>query len=167
MSDRHSRRRSAAPWRLRTTSNLAALGERWRGCARDVKSFAFVALGTGVGMGIVAEGRLVRGARGAAGEIAYLPLGSDPFDARGYRLGTLESAVGSVAIAERYRAMGGDPTLDVRGIFDRIDNRRHGGGCHDRRGGPLMTQAMMAIKALLDPRAHRSRRKASDAARNW
>ncbi|MHB2169610.1 ROK family protein [Alsobacter sp. R-9] len=131
--------------------NLAALGERWRGCARDVKSFVFVALGTGVGMGIVADGRLVRGARGAAGEIAYLPLGSDPFDARGYRLGTFESAVGSVSIAERYRAMGGDPALDVRGIFDRIAAGDAAAEATIDEVARLMTQAIMAIKALLDP----------------
>jgi predicted NBD/HSP70 family sugar kinase len=54
--------------------NLAALGERWRGHARDVATFAFLAVGAGIGMGLVHNGELVRGGHGAAGEVAYLPL---------------------------------------------------------------------------------------------
>jgi len=54
--------------------NLAALGERWRGHAREVATFAFLAVGAGIGMGLVHNGELVRGAHGAAGEVAYLPL---------------------------------------------------------------------------------------------
>jgi glucokinase len=54
--------------------NLAALGERWRGHARDVDSFAFLAVGAGIGLGLVHNGEVIRGAHGAAGEIAYLPL---------------------------------------------------------------------------------------------
>src|SRR4051794_25344898 len=63
--------------------NLSAVGEKWRGLARGVSDFVFVSVGAGVGMGIVVGDELVRGAHGAAGEIAYLPaVGSDPFDDR-------------------------------------------------------------------------------------
>jgi predicted NBD/HSP70 family sugar kinase/biotin operon repressor len=64
----------AAPVVLDNNVNLAALGERWRGHARDVANFAFVAVGAGIGMGLVHNGEVVRGAHGAAGEVAYLPL---------------------------------------------------------------------------------------------
>jgi glucokinase len=63
-----------APVVLDNNVNLAALGERWRGHARDVPTFAFLAVGAGIGMGLVHHGELVRGAHGAAGEVAYLPL---------------------------------------------------------------------------------------------
>lgn len=63
-----------APIVLDNNVNLAALGERWRGHARDVDSFVFLAVGAGIGMGLVHNGEVVRGAHGAAGEIAYLPL---------------------------------------------------------------------------------------------
>lgn len=53
--------------------NLAAMGERWRGAARDLGTFAVVAVGAGIGAGIVHEGRVMRGAHGAAGEVAFLP----------------------------------------------------------------------------------------------
>ena len=77
--------------------NLAAIGEHWRGNSRKARTFAFIAVGTGIGMGLFADGHLIRGARGAAGEIAYLPLGADPYDTRGMRLGTLETAIGRLA----------------------------------------------------------------------
>ncbi len=53
--------------------NLAAMGERWRGAARDLSTFAVVAVGAGIGAGIVHDGQLLRGAHGAAGEVAFLP----------------------------------------------------------------------------------------------
>ena len=53
--------------------NLAALGERWRGGASQFETFAVVAVGAGIGAGIVHGGVLLRGAHGAAGEVAFLP----------------------------------------------------------------------------------------------
>lgn len=71
--------RVGAPVVLDNNVNLAALGERWRGHARNVATFAFLAVGAGIGMGLVYNGELVRGAHGAAGEVAFLPLpGSVP-----------------------------------------------------------------------------------------
>jgi predicted NBD/HSP70 family sugar kinase/biotin operon repressor len=63
-----------APIVLDNNVNLAALGERWRGHARGVSTFAFLAVGAGIGMGLIHNGEPVRGAHGAAGEVAYLPL---------------------------------------------------------------------------------------------
>jgi predicted NBD/HSP70 family sugar kinase len=51
--------------------NLAALGERWRGVARDRDDFAFLSIGTGLGAGLVLRGELHRGHHGAAGEVDY------------------------------------------------------------------------------------------------
>jgi DNA-binding transcriptional ArsR family regulator len=66
--------------------DAAALAERAHGHGRDFASFAFVWIGTGIGLGLVLDGRLHRGAHGAAGEIAYMPIsegaGADEQDAR-------------------------------------------------------------------------------------
>ncbi|MGZ4437217.1 MAG: ROK family protein [Nocardioidaceae bacterium] len=58
---------------LENNVNLAAVGERWQGGATDLATFAVVAVGAGIGAGIMHEGRLIRGAHGAAGEVAFLP----------------------------------------------------------------------------------------------
>lgn len=54
--------------------NLAALAHAWRGDGRGRTGFVVLALGTGIGAAIVADGRLLRGRRSAAGEVGYLVL---------------------------------------------------------------------------------------------
>lgn len=130
--------------------NLAAVGEHWRGNSRQSRSFAFIAVGTGIGMGVFADGQLIRGARGAAGEIAYLPLGGDPYDARGHRLGTLETAAASAGIAARYAGLGGAPDLTVREIFDRLDSDEAARVTIDEVGRVIAT-AILAVHSVLDP----------------
>jgi glucokinase len=63
-----------APVYLDNDANMAALGEHWRGVAKGVDNFVFVALGTGVGAGLVFNGRICRGRMGAAGEIFKMNL---------------------------------------------------------------------------------------------
>ena len=129
--------------------NLAAIGEHWRGNSRKARSFAFIAVGTGIGMGIFSDGYLVRGARGAAGEIAYLPLGGDPYDARGLRYGTLETAIGSVGIIERYLGLGGAPGSTVRDVFDRLDIEEAARITIDEVSR-ILTTAILAVHSILD-----------------
>ncbi|WP_377831128.1 ROK family protein (plasmid) [Bradyrhizobium lupini] len=129
--------------------NLAAIGEHWRGNSRKARSFAFIAVGTGIGMGIFADGYLVRGARGAAGEIAYLPLGGDPYDARGLRYGTLETAIGSVGIIERYVGLGGSLGSTVRDVFDRLD-REEAARITIDEVSRILTTAILAVHSILD-----------------
>jgi glucokinase len=56
-------------------ANLAALAEHRLGAARGTRVSLTVTLGTGIGCGIVIEGRLFRGAWGGAGELGHVPLG--------------------------------------------------------------------------------------------
>jgi len=130
--------------------NLAAIGEHWRGNSRKSQNFCFIAVGTGIGMGIFADGQLIRGARGAAGEIAYLPLGGDPFDARGHRLGTLETSAASAGIAERYVGLGGTPGFTVREIFDALETDEAARVTVDEAGRVIAT-ALLAVHSVLDP----------------
>ena len=53
-------------------ANAATLGEGWVGAARGKKDFIMLTLGTGIGGGVVSAGRLVRGARGMAGELGHV-----------------------------------------------------------------------------------------------
>jgi predicted NBD/HSP70 family sugar kinase/biotin operon repressor len=94
------RARFDMPVRIDNNVNLAALGESWEGLARNVPTFAFVSVGAGVGMGLVVDGELVRGAHGGAGEIGYLPSGRDPYDERHRLHGGLEDEIGAAAILQ-------------------------------------------------------------------
>ena len=62
------------PVLLDNDANLAVLAERWQGVAQDVDNVVLVLAGERLGAGIVMDGRLVRGAGGAAGELALLEI---------------------------------------------------------------------------------------------
>ena len=97
--------------------NLAMLGEHALGCASRCRNAAFLSLGTGAGLGLLIDGKLFRGARGMAGEIADLPLGRDPASQSSSAGGSFEFEVGSLAIVDRYRRQGGTAAATVRDIF--------------------------------------------------
>src|SRR4051794_6880098 len=71
-------------------ANLCAVGEHSRGAAQGVGVVACLTVGTGIGMGILVNGRLFRGAHGAAGEIADLPYGRVPAGVAGHPPGPVE-----------------------------------------------------------------------------
>src|ERR1700742_272061 len=81
--------------------NLAMIGEQALGCARGCHNAAFLSLGTGVGLGLLIDGKLFRGARGAAGEIADLPIPLDPPSQGLSSSGPFELEVGSLEIVDR------------------------------------------------------------------
>lgn len=56
---------------IENDANAAALGEKHFGAGRGISDFVYVTISTGVGSGIIANGKLVRGALGAAGEIGH------------------------------------------------------------------------------------------------
>lgn len=55
-------------------ANVAALGEQWRGGGRDFDNIVMVTLGTGVGGGIIMDGKILTGENGAAGEIGHITV---------------------------------------------------------------------------------------------
>ncbi len=132
--------------------NLATLGEQWRGLGKEVPSFVYLHVGTGVGMGIVVNGELYRGSRGAAGEIGYLPLAAaDPHDPTNRRRGALEGAIGAAGIVRTARQLGVSPPLTPKKVFSAA--RR--GDPRARRVVELVAErialAVAAVAPVLDP----------------
>ena len=115
--------------------NMAAVGEKWRGLAGGVSTFVVISIGAGVGMGIVIQDELFRGFHGAAGEIGYLPLARDPFDAHHRKLGGLEDEIGAEGILTAYREAGGSARIRARGLRARAHGRR-GRAAHASRTPP-------------------------------
>lgn len=93
-----------APVRVDNDANMAALGERWLGCARHIDDFVFIALGAGVGAGVVVGGRMHRGHHWYAGEISHMNLDFREWKADFGERGYLESRVGAAAIPEWHHA---------------------------------------------------------------
>ena len=62
------------PVKAANDANVAALGEMWQGAGKGAESIVMVTLGTGIGGGVIIDGRIVAGATGAGGEIGHLPV---------------------------------------------------------------------------------------------
>lgn len=96
------------PVKAGNDANVAALGEAWRGGGRGHSDMLMVTLGTGVGGGIINEGKILAGAKGAGGEIGHIHLVDDEVDACGCgNHGCFEqyaSATGAVRLANRILA---------------------------------------------------------------
>ncbi|MEU1408356.1 ROK family protein [Streptomyces sp. NPDC005728] len=90
------------PVHLENNVNCAALAELHEGAARGRPTFAYLRTGVGIGLGIVIGGRVLRGANGAAGELARLPY---PWDGdREPRREALEEYVGARSLLRRAAA---------------------------------------------------------------
>jgi predicted NBD/HSP70 family sugar kinase len=98
--------RYAVPVLVDNDVNIMALGEHWAGW-RDVDHLLLVKVGTGIGCGIVAGGRIHRGAQGAAGDLGHIQITSDPaVVCRCGNIGCMEAVAGGGAIAASLRAQG-------------------------------------------------------------
>ena len=110
-------------------ANVAALGESWQGGGKGYSSMVFVTLGTGIGGGIVLDGKILEGAHGAAGEVGHVTLDRNETEPCGCgKFGCAEeygSATGIVRIARRYLASHDTPSplrdlevITARDVFD-------------------------------------------------
>jgi glucokinase len=92
---------------LENDANAAAVGEMWLGAARGCTDVISVTLGTGVGGGVILNGKLWRGSHGSAGEIGHTTV--DPFSGLKCKCGNtgcLELFASATAIVRMARELG-------------------------------------------------------------
>jgi glucokinase len=110
-------------------ANVAALGEMWQGGAKGCEDVVMVTLGTGVGGGVIIDGKIVAGFNGAGGEIGHITVNDDEIELCGCgKCGCLEqytSATGIVRLAKRKLAITSVETsltkyedLTAKAVFD-------------------------------------------------
>ena len=93
------------PCRVTNDANAAAMGEMTYGVARGMKNFIMITLGTGVGSGIVVDGKIVYGSDGFAGELGHFVVDNTP-EARSCgcgRKGCLETYCSATGVARTAR----------------------------------------------------------------
>ncbi len=137
--------------------DAAALAERALGHGRDVDNFAFVHVGTGIGMGLVLGGRLHRGVHGVAGEIAFMPLGDGtPGTHKAHGAHGARGAPDAEPDAGPGAGPGVDPEeerrrgiLEVAAAADGIVRAAQRGGM----SGPVTARSVFEAAADGDPRA--------------
>src|SRR6266536_3351330 len=130
--------------------NLAAVGEQWKGHGQGVRNFGFLSVGTGVGMGLVLGGELYRGSSGAAGEVAYLPVGADPYDHHVRRRGAFEEATSGAGVIRVAHEVGMKGTLTPKRVFALARKRDPLGLQVVEREAQRLALGLAAVAAVVD-----------------
>lgn len=146
----------AVPVVVRNDVDAHALGELRAGAAAGASSALLVAVGTGIGAAVIADGRVLRGARHVAGELAHLPIaGADHLRCPCGRPGHLEAIGSGLGIVRQHIALGGDAELDAGAIValgasgDGLDAQRARRALGD--SAAAVGRAIAGAVTLLDP----------------
>jgi predicted NBD/HSP70 family sugar kinase len=132
--------------------NLAALGEQWHGLGKNVPNFAYLHVGTGVGAGLILNGELFRGHAGAAGEVGYLPIGTeDPHQPVSRRLGALDAAAGARGVVTTAKTLGMRGPLSAKRIFAAARRGDAAAAEVVRLEADRIALAIAAIVPIVDP----------------
>jgi predicted NBD/HSP70 family sugar kinase len=138
---------------LRGWDRPAALAERALGHGREVDHFAFVHIGTGIGMGLVLGGQLLRGAHGVAGEIAFMPLsggaGADEQEAR--KRGTLEASASASGVVRAARRGGMRGPVSARRVFEAASGGDRLAVTVVAEEARLIAKTICAVVTVVDP----------------
>ncbi|MFC5266690.1 ROK family protein [Kribbella qitaiheensis] len=108
------------PVLLENDANLAALGERWRGQARDVDDLVVLLAGERFGSGLMDSGRLLHGSRGGAGEMVYLKMVEGVGDTAGIARTARErgaKAVADTGVQTSLRDLAGGKPVTAEMVF--------------------------------------------------
>lgn len=144
-------------------ANVAALGEMWQGGGKGYRDLVMITLGTGVGGGVIINGKILAGANGAAGEIGHIPMRDDDPETCGCgKRGCLEqyaSANGIVRITRRHLAAHPEEEtvlrtaepLTSKAIFDAAKAGDTTAIAMVEKVGYLLGKAMASIACVLNP----------------
>ena len=139
------------PVAVENDANAAAAGERWLGAANGLDNVVFIALGTGIGAGVVMDGRLHRGAHFLAGEVAFFPMTREQVRAPGWDA-CLEGLVGGRAAATKAVALLGEGATPGD-LFDAAYAGHGEASAWLREVQEYLAMAVVEIASLLDPQA--------------
>jgi glucokinase len=111
-------RQIGIPIILENDANAAALGEQWIGAGRGVKDLVLLTLGTGIGGGIIVDGKILHGFLGMAGELGHMTVIPDGNPCGCGNYGCLERHAAATAIVGMGRALGlGDQGLTAEEVY--------------------------------------------------
>jgi len=119
------------PCEVLNDANAALLGEVFRGSAQNAQNVVMLTLGTGVGGGVLVEGKLLMGNRGIAGEMGHFTLYQNGIPCPCGKKGCYESYASTTALVRSAEAATGETALNGRILFERIHN------------GDIMLQAVL------------------------
>ncbi|MEO8098952.1 MAG: ROK family protein [Acidobacteriota bacterium] len=109
-------KRLAAPVILENDANSAALGEHWMGAGRGVDDLVMLALGTGIGGGIISAGRILHGHVGMAAELGHITVVPNGNPCGCGNRGCIEKHASAQAIGAMARMLGLGSNLSAQDV---------------------------------------------------
>ena len=145
-------------------ANVAALGEMWMGGGKGFRNIVMVTLGTGVGGGVITDGRILPGVHGAAGEIGHIPVrDGEPLACGCGKHGCLEqyaSATGIARLAREYLQEHEEASilrevsdLTAKDVFDAAKKGDAVALEQVEQFGRTLGKALASISCVADPEA--------------
>ena len=142
-------------------ADVAALGEIWMGCAKGCRSAVMVTLGTGVGGGVIVNGKIIEGAHGAGGEIGHIHIEDNETEVCGCKnKGCLEqyaSATGITRLANRRLAKDDAPSIlrggeiSAKTVFDAVKAGDKIAIEIAEQFGEYLGKGLAAVASVVDP----------------
>ena len=149
------------PVKAANDANIAAFGEMWKGGGKGCKNLVAVTLGTGVGGGIIVDGKILTGAIGAGGEIGHMHIQDDETDSCGCgNKGCLEqyaSATGVVRLAKRRLEKDEKPSLlrkgnlSAKAVFDAVKEKDEVAIEIAEEFGDYLGKGLAIVAAVVNP----------------
>ena len=153
--------RTGLPCKAGNDANVAALGEMWMGGAKGHKDVLLLTLGTGVGGGIIVDGKILTGAHGAGGEIGHIHVEDQIEEHCGCgNQGCLEqfaSATGIARLARAALAESEEPSIlregevTAKAVFDALKEGDELAKRVVERFGRYLGTAISVMAGILDP----------------
>lgn len=151
------------PAKTGNDANVAALGEAWKGAAEGMENVVMVTLGTGVGGGIIVNGKMIAGRHGASGEIGHINVDHNEKDRCNCgNQGCLEqmaSATGIVRLArkaldnEETPSILRDVELSAKAVFDAYKENDVLAGKVVQEFADYLGGAIASVTCVVDPEA--------------
>ncbi|MBE5995780.1 MAG: ROK family glucokinase [Lachnospiraceae bacterium] len=151
-------------WRVAAgnDANVAAMGELWQGGGKGAANMVMVTLGTGVGGGVIVDGKVISGSHGAAGEIGHLTVSREETEICGCgKKGCLEqyaSANGVARLAKRYLSGNDQETVlrretavGARAVFDAAKAGDAAALAIVEQFGEVLGRALASVACVTDP----------------
>ena len=149
--------------RVGNDANVAALGEMWKGGAVGYHNVVMVTLGTGVGGGIIVDGKIVAGAHGAGGEVGHACV--DPEEEAVCNCGNhgcleqMTSATGIVRLAKKYLASHDTPSslrergesISAKAVFDALKEGDAAAEAIVQEFSEYLGRALAVFACVVDP----------------
>lgn len=142
--------RYGVPVRIDNDVNIMALGEFWSSDAAAADDMVFVKVGTGIGSGLIFDGLLHRGAKGAAGDIGHIQAGASDAMCRCGNFGCLEASASGGALARDLSALGHD-VEDARDVVALAETGDSDAVQAIRDAGRTIGDTLAGVVNLLNP----------------